>query len=60
MYDNVRREDPEVAEAISNEIRRQHDKIELIASESFASERVLEMTGLPLTNQVCGEWRHCR
>lgn len=51
MYDNVRREDPEVAEAISNEIRRQHEKIELIASENFVSEAVLEAMGSPLTNK---------
>ncbi|HPQ03089.1 MAG TPA: serine hydroxymethyltransferase, partial [Bacillota bacterium] len=51
MYDNIRREDPEVADAISNEIRRQNEKIELIASENFVSEAVLEALGSPLTNK---------
>jgi glycine hydroxymethyltransferase len=43
--------DPEVAEAISNEIRRQQDGLELIASENFVSLAVLEAAGSVLTNK---------
>ena len=34
--------DPQVAAAIDNETRRQHEGLELIASENFVSEAVLE------------------
>ena len=43
--------DPEVAAAISDEIDRQRNKIELIASENFVSRAVLEAAGSPLTNK---------
>ncbi|MCE2515480.1 MAG: serine hydroxymethyltransferase [Acidobacteria bacterium] len=43
--------DPEVAAAIRDEIDRQNDGLELIASENFASAAVLEATGSPLTNK---------
>jgi len=43
--------DPELAEAINNERRRQEQHIELIASENYASPRVLEMQGSVLTNK---------
>jgi len=51
MFDHVRREDPELARAIFDEIRRQNAKIELIASENFVSRAVLEALGTPLTNK---------
>ncbi|MGI6131071.1 MAG: serine hydroxymethyltransferase [Bacillota bacterium] len=51
MFDHVRREDPELARAIFDEIRRQNGKIELIASENFVSRAVLEALGTPLTNK---------
>lgn len=51
MFDQVRRQDPEIASAILAEIRRQGDKIELIASENFVSTAVLEALGSPLTNK---------
>ena len=38
----LRAEDPELAEAIMAEVSRQRSKIELIASENFVSEAVLE------------------
>jgi glycine hydroxymethyltransferase len=44
-------EDPEVATAIDNEVRRQHDGLELIASENFVSEAVLEAMGSVFTNK---------
>lgn len=43
--------DPDIAEAISLETRRQAEKLELIASENFVSEAVLEAQGSVLTNK---------
>ncbi len=43
--------DPEIYEAIQNETERQHAQIELIASENFTSEAVLEATGSVFTNK---------
>lgn len=43
--------DPQVAEAIVAEVRRENTKIELIASENFSSPAVLAALGTPLTNK---------
>jgi glycine hydroxymethyltransferase len=43
--------DPEIASAIHKELERQHSRIELIASENFTSEAVLEATGSVCTNK---------
>jgi glycine hydroxymethyltransferase len=43
--------DPQVASAIDNEVRRQHEGLELIASENFVSEAVLEAMGSVFTNK---------
>ena len=43
--------DPELADAIAKEIRRQQTQIELIASENIVSRAVLEAQGSPLTNK---------
>jgi glycine hydroxymethyltransferase len=43
--------DPEIANAIDNEARRQHEGLELIASENFVSEAVLEAAGSVFTNK---------
>src|ERR1700756_5587702 len=43
--------DPDVANAIANEERRQHEGLELIASENFVSEAVLEAMGSVFTNK---------
>src|SRR5674476_606489 len=43
--------DPEIAQAIENEERRQHEGLELIASENFVSEAVLEAAGSVFTNK---------
>ncbi|MGA2001729.1 MAG: serine hydroxymethyltransferase [Terriglobales bacterium] len=43
--------DPQIAAAISNEERRQHEGLELIASENFVSEAVLEAAGSVFTNK---------
>jgi glycine hydroxymethyltransferase len=49
--DHLREVDPEVAEAIRAETRRQGSQLELIASENFVSEAVLEALGTVLTNK---------
>ncbi len=53
MYniDEVLKIDPEVAKAINDEVGRQRNKIELIASENFVSNAVMQAMGTPLTNK---------
>jgi glycine hydroxymethyltransferase len=48
---NLRKMDPEILNAIQNEINRQNTKLELIASENFVSRAVLEALGSVLTNK---------
>jgi len=43
--------DPEIAGAIDHEIRRQHEGLEMIASENFVSQAVLEAVGSVFTNK---------
>ena len=43
--------DPEVYDAIQHELERQHSRLELIASENFTSEAVLEAAGSVFTNK---------
>ncbi|MFP4010815.1 MAG: serine hydroxymethyltransferase [Spirochaetaceae bacterium] len=49
--DNLKRVDPEMYDVVLREERRQHEKLELIASENFASHAVLEAAGTVLTNK---------
>ena len=52
MYlEHLRQEDPEVAACVDDELQRQRDSIELIASENFVSTAVMEAVGSPLTNK---------
>ncbi|MBO4579485.1 MAG: serine hydroxymethyltransferase [Clostridiales bacterium] len=51
MYEHVKSQDPEIYSVIMNELGRQRSKIELIASENFVSDAVLEAAGSPLTNK---------
>ncbi|CAJ1000916.1 MULTISPECIES: serine hydroxymethyltransferase [Bacillales] len=51
MLEFLRKQDPQVAEAIRLELGRQRDKIELIASENFVSRAVMEAMGTVLTNK---------
>lgn len=51
LYPHIKETDPEAYAAILSEIGRQKTKIELIASENFVSEAVLEAAGTPLTNK---------
>jgi glycine hydroxymethyltransferase len=43
--------DPEISQAINNEAQRQHEGLELIASENFVSEAVLQAAGSVFTNK---------
>src|SRR6202167_5020968 len=55
MSDRMRRPlaeaDPEIAAAIDHETRRQHEGLEMIASENFVSQAVLEAVGSVFTNK---------
>ncbi|MBQ6636700.1 MAG: serine hydroxymethyltransferase [Lachnospiraceae bacterium] len=53
MYsiEEVRKVDPEIASAIEEEVERQNDHIELIASENWTSKAVMAAMGSPLTNK---------
>jgi glycine hydroxymethyltransferase len=51
MYLSIHEVDPQIAAAIDNEARRQHEGLELIASENFVSEAVLEAAGSVFTNK---------
>lgn len=52
--------DPEVYEAIQNEIARENNKILLIASENYASKAVLEAQGCVMTNKYAEGYPHKR
>src|ERR1700751_3702406 len=51
MYRPLYEADPQIAAAIDSETRRQHEGLELIASENFVSEAVLEAAGSVFTNK---------
>jgi len=53
MYstNEIRKIDPQIADLIEQEVGRQRNKIELIASENFVSDAVIEALGTPLTNK---------
>src|SRR6476660_4430509 len=51
LKDTLDTSDPEIWQAIEQEYRRQEDHIELIASENYASPRVMEAQGSVLTNK---------
>ena len=50
-YEKMKSFDPEIYVAIQDETNRQNNKIELIASENFVSERIMEANGSPLTKK---------
>lgn len=50
-FDEVLNYDPQVAEAMTAEINRQNDNIELIASENIVTKAVMSAMGSPLTNK---------
>ena len=51
MYDLLKKADPEVFRSLSDEANRQSTKLELIASENFASPEVMEAQGSCMTNK---------
>ena len=51
MMDNLKKTDPAVFGSIVSEARRQADGLELIASENFVSQAVLEAMGTVMTNK---------
>lgn len=51
MLEKVQRVDPEIAQALRNELSRQRNNLELIASENFASTAVLSSLGSVMTNK---------
>lgn len=51
MLEKLKSVDPQIAESIENELSRQRSKIELIASENFTSQAVMEACGSVLTNK---------
>ncbi|MCC6543929.1 MAG: serine hydroxymethyltransferase [Nitrospirae bacterium] len=57
---DLRNKDPEVFEAIQNEIRRENNHILLIASENYASKAVLEAQGCVMTNKYAEGYPHKR
>ena len=50
-FDNLKNTDNEIYDAIEKELNRQRNKIELIASENFVSESVMEAMGSYMTNK---------
>ena len=50
-FEEIQKADPEIADAISQEMARQQSNIELIASENFVSKAVMAAMGSPLTNK---------
>jgi len=51
MSESLPFEDPEISAAIDAEVRRQHEGLEMIASENFVSRAVLEAAGSVFTNK---------
>lgn len=56
----IRQIDPQIYTAIKNEIRRQQENLELIASENFTSLAVLQAQGSVLTNKYAEGYPHAR
>ncbi|MBB6453943.1 glycine hydroxymethyltransferase [Salirhabdus euzebyi] len=57
---HLKNADPEIFQSIENERKRQQDKIELIASENFVSEAVMEAAGSVMTNKYAEGYPHRR
>jgi glycine hydroxymethyltransferase len=60
MLEQIKKFDPKLYEAMTQELNRQRSKIELIASENFASESVMEASGSVLTNKYAEGYPHKR
>ena len=53
-FDEIKNADPEIAEVITAEMKRQNSHIELIASENWVSKAVMAAMGSPLTKKLFG------
>ena len=51
FIEDLKQEDPQIFKAIEDELNRQQNQIELIASENIVSKAVLEAQGSILTNK---------
>ncbi|MFO8053422.1 MAG: serine hydroxymethyltransferase [Candidatus Omnitrophota bacterium] len=60
MFEKLKQKDSKVYSAISNEMKRQREHLELIASENFAPPEVLEAQGSVLTNKYAEGYPHRR
>lgn len=59
-FENLKNTDEEVYGAIKNELKRQRNKIELIASENFVSNSVMEAMGSYMTNKYAEGYPRAR
>ena len=57
---NLKKTDPEIYKAILDETKRENENLELIASENFVSEEILEAQGSVLTNKYAEGYPHAR
>jgi len=60
MFETVKKVDPQVYASIVREIKRQRNQIELIASENFTAQAVLEAAASPLTNKYAEGYPRAR
>ncbi len=60
MFEKLKQNDPKIYSAIANELKRQREHLELIASENFAPSEVLEAQGSVLTNKYAEGYPHQR
>jgi len=60
MLKHLSKTDPKIYKSIQAELKRQQDGLEMIASENFVSEAVLETMGTPLTNKYSEGYPHKR
>ncbi len=51
MYQKIKKQDPAIYKSIRDEVKRQQEGLELIASENFTSEAVMEAQGCVMTNK---------
>ena len=59
-FENLKNTDEKIYNAIQGELKRQRDKIELIASENFVSDSVMEAMGSYLTNKYAEGYPRAR
>ncbi len=60
LYENIKIEDPEIYQALINELERQQTGLEMIPSENFVSQAILEALGSIATNKYSEGYPHKR